>query len=832
MANSPDQPSKKPSKLKKVLRQLAPLGLAGVLSGVGHSVIDKNVRDTVGDTVSATGSKVGSVLSSLAPGRDPLVELEEFKTKVSPQLFQKLQLDYLRSQKDKQQAHDLVQERAAEGQKFLKKIREEYSTMDPKEMVWKLEYFFQGPTNEKFDKAQGVLRQELAPLRFSNTVNPNVTDLALFHGAFVPQGPRDDIKSSAVDFLASPMNPEFENCDAASKTLVLAILSKYPKLRNSLSYQFFDKHVRLVVDLQGQKHIFEWEEVRKFPDTITNKSRNALIPVDVYYALSAGRRDKELLNRIQYFGPKPEEKGPHIPSFTNTNIPQFAIPEKLGEYRSIKEETKNAEELEELKKAKTELEREKIKLKREVNLILPAVTDDEKRRLKIFTEHKAFDSTIGMNGMMSPPPVLIKMDQIKLQEIKTIIEQGPIRVAKIIFTGLKKMTPEVFEFIIENFEHNELAFDDLEEIEGKQLAKLFEILKEGDKYKTISFYSLKSVTGKKEIKLQEELYEMDLRDLVIDPNSTLPLNIPKPSEKPSEIRYKKINLTFHALSDMSHEAAKWLAKQKGDVTFGSETNLPSPISREFEGFQGKLKIQNGHAVSLVQGVKNREKPLYYNAGGHNEGMVKALGEYHGEIIGEPPLEWHVFDKGHNQLSENQKNHRKGFFKTMGKKSGPVTLEIDRFNPGESALLKGHPGEMKIGIRNTSTTKQDLENIASNQGKLIVTAMPSPIWSTTGSDQMKSRTEQTVFMNDRDESILGYIDGFKAAVSFRYFSNGNAGLQALFSKEKIKELGTKNAFVTVKINDLYTPEKCDKVIKQLNGVVPNVIFEKEADSEAE
>lgn len=833
----PNQPPKK-SLLKKLKQKAFPLAVIGSLLAhepFAHQEIKSVALDT--------HAKIKDYFKSNATAKLAKSEFAELEGQLPPSQIDRVKDQYKRSELDKQAALSRIKEREAAGKKFLEEIYKNYDNIDLKEVVWQLEYYFQGVTDEDYKEAHEVILRKLLEMNFEGQDEPTVEDLQNFHQTFIPQGPRDDIKSSAVEFLAGNMDSRLQNCDAASKTLILALLTKYPNLRNSLYFQFFKKHVRLIVQLKGQKHIFEWKEVSSFPDAPTEFLRNAIVPIDVYYALVAGRHEETLLKRIQHFGPKhqPKSNSVDVPNFTNNNIPLYNVSDDLDEYRSQDEAQGNYQHLQELANAKTDLAKEKITLKINVTMVIPATTDEEKRRFKLFNEHGGFDNPIGLNFWPSPPPILIKMDQISLSDLKTMLDSLPkqkatLGGAKIIFTGLKKADHQTISFIIEHFQHNELAFEDLEELNAEDLAKMFETTEDPTgnsfhKRKSIDFFSLENIKG--DAPNPAPLKYFDLKDLLLSEQGEEEISIKKSKpiqvETPS-ISYKEVNLTFHCLTDMSYTTAEWLANRKGKITFGSEANLSAKTAEKLIPFEGDLSLINSHAVSLVQGLEKRQAELSYIAPGLNKEMAEALASYKGNLS-IPQLdryypELEAMTKRTGKLIINPSfgmsvENRQQYFKILSQKKGDLTIQLGQFFQDESKFLKDHLGDLYIIISITEIKKEDIENLAGNKGKLTISIMGtinnSNFFTPEFLDPLKNRDNPTklifYILNDVDFDKIEGLTGFKSPLII-HISNAEG-----ITEDIIKKLAN-NFSVDIMFSDPnFIPDP------KLNSIAPNVKIHK-------
>lgn len=726
MQNAPRQPGT-PRKHSKFKEKFLPLALAGSLLAHALTIENREIRTVIDDTRSGISKyfkqmEIDSLLNT---------DFAKLKGVLSERQISVVKDRYARSEMDKKMAAERVKQRETESKKFLTNLRDHYDTLDPKEVIWLLEYYFQGVRDENYAKAHAVVDEKVFNMDLQGQAEPTVADLVQFHKTFVPQGPRDPIKSSAVEFLASHLDSRLENCDAAAKTLIIALLTKYPKLRSSIYFQFFKGHVRLIVDLQGQKYIFEWKSVNAFPDPITQEKRNFIIPVDVYFGLAAGNRDSALLRKVQLFGEKPKHPPGYVnvPIFTNSGLPAFNVNEELGEYASIGEEEGAS-----LMKGKTNLEAEKIRLKYKVPLVIPAKTDDEKRRLALYLDGSGFEFPPGDHSLSYPPEVLIKMDQISMPELEKTLNSQPnlLIVIKPIFTGLKKMDDKTFEFIMKIFwSTKSFAFEDLEEMSSEQLAKLFERTggaderrkrnesigydkkmieraEEAFQTRAVDFYSLKNIKGNKVIRTIMPLGDFDVNDLLLGVSKEDEVNIKKTAsaESPTPpVRYKKVHFGFHALNDMSNETADWLAGLSGNITFGLEANLTAAVSERLVPFNGSLVVENSNAISLVQGLKNRRTSLSYRGHELTQDMAEALTEYQGDVdvyfLRDYSSTVETLVKKTGKLSMSVPNigkpGREAFFRALGQKKGYLLLENNDIDAKDTAFLKERDGDLELSF---------------------------------------------------------------------------------------------------------------------------------------
>jgi hypothetical protein len=835
---SPSSPLDRPGRPKSAGRKILPLAIAA--SFLAHGLFHPKVEEGA-NYVEEEIHDVHAKIQKSMEENDIDENLTALQTKVPAHKIAKLKQDRLESEGDKKEAEQRFKQREVDGKKLLKYIYDHYDTMDVKEVLWQLEYNFQGVKDEDYKEAHAVLLAKLATMDLEGQSKPNPADLKKFHQTFVPQGPKNDVKSSAVEFLASHLDSQFLNCEAVAKTLVLALLTKYPELRNSLYFQFFNHHVRLLVDLNGQKYIFKLGQVVPFPDAVTEAQHNAVVPVDVYYGLTANRKGEPLLKRIQYFG-LPKDPGEiDIPAFTNSNIPGFALPEGLGAYTDP-EVAGDDKASEELKKVKSDLEMEKALLKKDAVLVIPALTDEEKKVLQAFEKNNIFLCLNASDTCITPYPILIKMDQVSLSDLKNLAQNPAMGNAKIIFTGLKKMDDQTLNFIVENFPLNELAFEDLEEITALQLAKLFE--NDKDWKKEVEFFSLKYVRG-----APPPSTFFDLNDLLLSEKGPDIINTQKQTGENANqpaVQYMKMGLTFHCLNDMAQEATTWLAHRSGKVNFKHESNLTAPVAEGFASFEGDMTVSNPLAVSLVQGLKKRHKTLLYQGADFSEDMAQALVDYEGEVVVKvekysPSLETLVKKTGPLEVDiSRQANQaqRLAIFKAIGKKVGYLIIGRDHLTPEESTALKDHDGDLRIifDANSEEDLKNIIKNLATNRGKLalnysIVQRIEDPVTHDIKTiyylnninsmylnaiGALRERHHPTEFITLESSEIV-HIKGFKAPVIAHCY---NKDLNTFLTGQNIRMLSSNNTFVTLKVSENETFDS------KLLTLAPNVKIEKE------
>lgn len=800
LSGSSDRPNKSNKHKLGVL-------LFSVLSVAGHAAIVE--RKEISQLTSDIHAKLSKVIETVSNESDI-----QFLKDCYPKLYEKLKNDLKESNADKQINEARVKERSEYADAFLKAIRKDYATMKIDDIIWKLEYFFQGPEDVTFEKAHKILLEQLGAVEFSDSKQATWTDLEAIHRTFVPQGKRNDIKSSAVEFLASPMDSNLQNCSAAAKTLLLAILSKYPQMRNSLYLQKFNDHVRLIAEIDGVKKVFEWENIVDFPDLLTKTKRNYIVPVDIYFGLVAGNTDKILMDKIVFFGPKVDANELNIPGFSNETLPRFKTTDRLGSYAEVEE--------------KVDTPQENFEIKAEMpayDLIIPAKP----------AELEAFRKTPEVMN------ILIKLDQISLSELKDLGILHLILNSNVTFSGHKKMSDELVDFIVANLDEAWIYFEDIEEIEDTQMKALFLKNKTTDRH--IIFKNLRSINSKSPVKEVENFVEINLLESEFGHDAYADKNIGK--SKNTEPDYSEIDVLFEAITSMSPSIANWLGKRSGKITFGPKANLTAQISTHLQNFKGKLVVQNPHAVSLVKGLERRSGKLVYNANDADLKMIEALAGYNGELIGVPPFD------DNKIINDQMLSAKLGFMADMrniGKKRGEIVLEIDHFDKTQTykqsegiqtarnttiANVLYEPGNaFKIHIKTVELTHEHLAELKEHQGPLVLefryyNGNKANIDNLFNSIRDREAETTITLPNSAwgEQELFEQISGFKSPISIVYFSIGNKEIQERFNDQIIKDLERKNdANVTFLIDDLLTPDKFDVIIDKMNSKSRKIKFQ--------
>ncbi|MCC7432309.1 hypothetical protein IT412_02165 [Candidatus Peregrinibacteria bacterium] len=787
--------------------------LAGAMSLVGHASVVE--RKEVGNLIDETNAKLNRVLESTVNRSNNQVFEKRY-----PKLKKKLELDRQRSEADKKKNEKRIKERADSGKVFLKKLRTDYATMDMKEMIWMLEYLFQGPEDETFKKAHDVLVEQLGAIAFSNDKNAQLSDLEAIHRTFVPQGQRDDIKSSAVEFLASPMDSNLQNCRAAAKTLLLAILSKYPQMRNSVYFQVFDGHVRLIAEIDGKKKIFEWDKLVDFPDIKTQTKRNYVVPVDVYFAMTAKNTDKALIAKIQYYGPKVEANGVVIPTFTNETLPSVKLDEQLGRFADDDETERTLGDNMESKS------RSEVKLKPPIyDVIFPAEANVE----------NVLPEETGRNIK-----ALIKLDKISLNELKQLDKLKLVlpRLDEIYFTGIKSMSNELLDMIVTDFgKIGSFYFEDLEEIDDMQMRKLVTPM-EYVNQKKIHFKKLKSISEKKLETDNSRYLEINLLESDFGQATNYASN--GINQQNHQIKPALMDLTFDELTSMSPGIAKWLGKQTGNIAFGHKANLTVEISKYFRDFEDNLFVENSQAISLVKGLEGRKGDLVYSGWAADPEMINALAKYTGRLVGNNPF------AGETDITDKMFFKRMDFLRDMvkiGQTRGEIILQVRSFdriqtyrpkeglatakNTTTADLLYAKMSDFRLHIQTSEESTEYLTDIRDHKGHLILEYFGL---NNTAKllDSLRSRQGETTVLLNEDiaiDTLLEQIHGFNGPFSIDVYSKGNMDLEQKFSDEVIRNLEkNNNAKITFIVKDVLTPDKFDSIIEKMNSKSKQIKFQ--------
>ncbi|GEM_PF-2947836 len=496
-----------------------------------------------------------------------------------------------------------VKERQKAAEAFKHQLQMTYKTISYDDIFFAIEYFNQGVEDGELQVAKDVFALKSDEMVIQNPEDPQVEELELIATTLMPPGSYNVTRSSAVYSLAQNLAPKTQNCDARTKLAVMELAKKYPQAHQHIFIQRFGDHRRALFEVRGKRYIFEGGAVMVFPDNLTEKYKNEVMPFEVWLGMYAGLPRSGFESRIEKFGP-PKRHTEDFPHVTDNLVPDFASPDL--------DNLITAEQWSALSRAAHNENNEQtdgiagpqagMTIAEQTAQTPTAKTESGKTILD------KEEPLMSVNIPMQPTELVIGNEQLTTDDLARILSNEQILSGKnsINFPNLREISPEVAGLL-------------MSKIQGKL------------KIHILSFPALRIIT-------EDTARELEKTPISIVFRSITSLSV----EAAQGFRDKKSSLSFYGLKIISAEAAEALVGPAQGLSdfFDLNTLLPETANSDFavntkpdnaqvfREYQGQLHVEGliGLSKEAGEALGRYQGPLSFENCNMSPGAERGIGE--------------------------------------------------------------------------------------------------------------------------------------------------------------------------------------------------------------